>query len=775
MTISTSQAAPTAIHPRYRRIGHTRLAPMVAPALTIVLSSFLLFLVQPILAKQILPWFGGSAGVWTMCLVFFQMVLLLGYAYAHWLTRSRVGSRQFQLHISLLLVSCLTLPIIPSSFWKPGHGTEPALQILGLLCATVGLPYLLLTSTAPLLQRWLGGVAGSSSEQRSIYRLFALSNLGSLCGLLSYPFAIEPFATLRTQAWVWSSAYALFVACSITYAWRRRQQHGGEAGETASEAPPSLGRYAYWIGCSALGSTLLLSGTNQITQNVASIPLLWIVPLSMYLLSFVICFEGRSGRGWYERRFWITPAMLAAGAMAWALFADDGNLSFYVALPVFTIGLLLGCVVCHGELARSKPNPNYLTHFYLSLATGGALGGMLVGLVAPQVFDGYWEMPLAVVCLAGLGLYCCCEELRRHPRTSWTANLTFAAVATTLILLLLGGLPSALDNYALAWAKIVQGTARWGCAALLLLSALLLQRYRLWRAVALTALLCALTFNWSYYRHLSSGTEFSARNFYGTLRVIDAPYGAGRVRRLRHGVILHGSQVMEPAQRDTPTTYYGVSSGIGRTILSAHRTRGPLRIGSVGLGAGTLAAYGQPGDLFRVYELNPAVLDIAVNQFTYLKDSKARVQPVLGDARLSLELEVAQGAFDRPEQRFDVLSLDAFSGDAIPVHLLTAEAFATYLRVIKPDGVIAFHLSNRFLNLPPVVEQIARAAGFQAVLVADRPTTYELIAPSDWVLVTRNAAFLHDPELAAHISAIMPRSGLPGWTDQFTNLLQVLK
>jgi SAM-dependent methyltransferase len=775
MTISTSQAAPTAIPPRHLRIGHTRLARMVAPALTIVLSSFLLFLVQPILAKQILPWFGGSAGVWTICLVFFQLVLLLGYTYAHWLTRSRIGSRQFQLHISLLLISCLTLPIIPSSLWKPGQGTGPALQILGLLCATVGLPYLLLASTAPLLQRWLGGVAGSSSEQPSIYRLFALSNLGSLCGLLSYPFAIEPFATLRTQAWVWSCAYALFVACSITYAWRRRQQRGGEAGETAPAAAPALARYAYWIGCSALGSALLLSATNQITQNVASIPLLWIVPLSMYLLSFVICFEGRSGRGWYERRFWITPAMLAAGAMAWALFADGGNLSIYVALPVFTIGLLLGCVVCHGELARSKPNPNYLTHFYLSLATGGALGGMLVGLVAPQVFAGYWEMPLAVVCLAGLGLYCCREELRRHPGTSWTANLIVAAVATTLILLLLGRLPSALDSYALGWAKIVQGDARWGCAALLLVSALLLQRYRLWGAVALTALLSTVTFSWSYYRHLSSDTEFSARNFYGTLRVIDAPYGAGGIRRLRHGVILHGSQVMEPAQRNTPTTYYGVSSGIGRTILSRHRTLGPLRIGSVGLGAGTLAAYGQPGDLFRVYELNPAVLDIAVNQFTYLKDSKAQVQPVLGDARLSLELEVAQGAFDRPEQRFDVLSLDAFSGDAIPVHLLTAEAFATYVRVIKPDGVIAFHLTNLYLNLPPVVEQIARAAGFQAVLVADRPTTVELIAPSDWVLVTRNAAFLHDPELAAHIRAITPRSGLPGWTDQFTNLLQVLK
>ena len=752
---------------------------MLAPALTILLSSFLLFLVQPILAKQILPWFGGSAGVWTVCLVFFQLVLLLGYIYAHWLTRSRVGSRQFALHIALLLISCLTLPIIPGSFWKDAHGTEPALQVLGLLGATVGLPYFLLTSTAPLLQRWLSGLAASASEARSIYRLFALSNLGSLFGLLSYPFAIEPFATVRTQAWVWSCAYVLFVAFSICYAWRRRRvpelRHIDETGGTRSEeAPPSLGRYVYWIGCSALGATLLLAGTNQITQNVASIPLLWIVPLSIYLLSFVICFEGRSGRGWYERRFWVTPAMLATGAMAWALFADQGNLSLYVALPVFTIGLLLGCAVCHGELARSKPSANYLTHFYLSLATGGALGGILVGLVAPQVFDGYWEMALAVLCLSGLGLWCCTEELGRGPRTSWTANLILAVVAATLILLLLGGLPSALDSYALPWTKIVQGNARWGCAALLFVSALLLQRYRFWRAVGLTALLCCLSFEWSYYHSLATGTEFSARNFYGTLRVTESHYAQRRIRQLIHGVIVHGSQIMNPAQRALPTTYYGESSGIGRTILSEHQTVGPLRIGSIGLGAGTLATYGRPGDLFRVYELNPAVLHIAESQFTYLGDSKARVESVLGDARLSLEHEIAQDAFDRPEQRFDVLSVDAFSGDAIPVHLLTSEAFVTYARVTKPDGVIAFHLSNRYLDLAPVVEQLARDSGFHAVLVADRPRGQDVSA-SDWVLVTRSTAFLGQPEIAAYSTGIVPRSGLPVWTDQFTNLFQILK
>ena len=752
---------------------------MLAPALTILLSSFLLFLVQPILAKQILPWFGGSAGVWTVCLVFFQLVLLLGYAYAHWLTRRCSGSRQFVLHICLLLVSCLTLPIIPGSYWQHGQDSAPALQILGLLATTVGLPYFLLASTAPLLQRWLSGTTGSAARERSIYRLFALSNFGSLVGLLSYPFAIEPFATVHTQAWVWSAGYALFVACSISYAWSRRRlpalEHAGKTGATAPEAAPSFGNYAYWIGCSALGSTLLLSGTNQITQNVASIPLLWIVPLSIYLLSFVVCFEGRSGRGWYERRFWLTPAMLATAAMAWALSADQANLSIYVALPVFAVGLFLGCVMCHGELARSKPTPLYLTHFYLSLAAGGALGGLLVGLVAPQVFDGYWEMPLALLCLAVLGIYCCAEEVRRRPYISWTANCILASVVTILILLLLGKLPAALDRYTLQWAKITAGDARWGCAALLIMAALMLQRYRRWRAVALTALFCSVIFDVSYYRTLSNGTKFSARNFYGTLRVTESPHGAAQLRRLTHGTIQHGSQVMRAPQSEVPTTYYGLSSGIGRTLLSEHQTVGSLRIGSIGLGAGTLAAYGKRGDLFRVYELNPAVLQIADRQFTYLKDSKAHVESVLGDARLSLESEIARGAFDRPEQRFDVLSLDAFSGDAIPVHLLTAEAFATYTRVTKPDGVIAFHLSNRYLDLPPVVEHIARDAGFQAVLIADRPPALDLSLASDWVLVTRSTTFLRQPQIAAHATRIAPRSGVPVWTDQFTNLLQILK
>ena len=752
---------------------------MFAPALTILLSSFLLFLVQPILAKQILPWFGGSAGVWTVCLMFFQFVLLLGYGYAHLLTQRLPGPRQFVLHIVLLLASCLFLPIIPGSFWQPGQGSEPALRILELLAATVGLPYFLLASTAPLLQTWLSKEANYRTRERSIYRLFALSNLGSLVGLLSYPFAIEPFSPLRVQAWVWSFGYTFFVICFISYARKRRKLpdlgNAALVGAESFEYPPSLRLYAYWIGCAALGSALLLSVTNQITQNVASIPFLWIVPLSMYLLSFVICFEGRSGRGWYERRFWMTPAMLATGAMAWALFSNQSNLSIFTALPIFTVGILLGCIVCHGELARSKPDPGYLTHFYLSLATGGALGGLLVGIVAPQVFNNYWEMPLVLVGLAALGVYGCSEESHGYPKSSWTANFVATLFATTLILLLLGGFPSALDPYTLAWTKIAMGDARWGCGALLIVSALLLQRYRLFRAVALTALLCTLAFDWSAFHNLSAGSEFAVRNFYGTLRVIGSPYGITRIRRLKHGVILHGEQVMGLPERAIPTTYYGTTSGIGRAILSEQRDLGSIRIGSIGLGAGTLAAYGRSGDLLHVYELNPAVVDIARNQFSYLSDSKARIETILGDARLSLEHEIKHGMFDREMRQFDILSIDAFSGDAIPVHLLTREAFAIYARAIKPDGIIAFHLSNQYLDLSPVVDQIARNAGFHAVLIADRPQQRGLTSPTDWVLVTRSTAFLQRPEIAAFTERIVPRLGLPVWTDQFSNLFQILK
>lgn len=749
-------------------------ASAVPAALTILLSSFLLFLVQPIIAKQILPWFGGAAGTWNVCLVFFQLVLFLAYAYAHWLTQRLAGRRQFLLHIALLLTSCLLLPITPSRYWQQAHNVAPELQVLGVLTVTVGLPYFLLASNGPLLQRWLSAAQGRGPTP-AIYRLFALSNLGSLLGLLSYPFAIEPLAPLRTQAAVWSLAFVVFVVSSVICAWRCWRNRESTvavvppaAERCASASAPAGLDYARWAGCAALGSILLVAATSQITQNVAAIPLLWIVPLGMYLLSFAVCFEGRGGLGWYERRFWLTPAMIATGAMAWALSADSGNLSVYVALPLFACGVFLGCMVCHGELARSKPSPRYLTHFYLCLAGGGAAGGLLTALIAPQVFAGYWEMPLVLVALAALGTACSSRAESQEVRKSWTINLMLASLVAGVVLVLLGVLPPSGPT---EWAKIVQGDARWGCGALLLMTAALLQAYGYGRAVALTAVLCSVAFGWCYYANLVGKTDFGVRNFYGTLLVTKP--SPERVRLLMHGVIVHGSQSL--THPEIPTTYYGRTSGIGRAIEAMRRSGTPLRIGSVGLGAGTLAAYGTRDDLLRVYELNPAVIDIARRHFTYLRDTKARTELVLGDARLSLEREIAAGAFDDRAQRFDVLSLDAFSGDAIPVHLLTLEAFEDYTRVMKPDGVVAFHLSNRYLNLPPIVAAFARAKGYQAVLVQDRPQGQGLDVPSDWVLVSRNTAFLSQPEIASHGVPLEPLAGLPMWTDQFTSLLQVLK
>jgi SAM-dependent methyltransferase len=700
---------------------------MAAAALTILLSSFLLFLVQPIIAKQILPWFGGSAGVWTVCLVFFQTVLVLGYAYAHLLARGRMASRQFVPHIALLLGSLTSLPIIASAFWKPGNGAQPALRILSLLLTTVGLPYFLLASTAPLIQRWLSTADSFSSRDRSIYRLFALSNLGSLLGLLCYPFAIEPWIPLRAQAYAWSTGYLAFVGCSIGYAWSRWSKsetanlsvEDGPA-TIASAASPGVALYAYWIGCAALGSILLLSVTNQITQNVASVPLLWLVPLSLYLLSFTICFQGHDGRGWYQRRLWVAPAMLFTAAMAWALLADRVHVPVAAAILLFTAGMFVGCMVCHGELALTKPEPAHLTHFYLSVAAGGALGGLLVGMVAPLIFDAYWEMPLALIALSGLLLYCTRQEARSSTRIHRATNAVL-----------------------------------WG--------------------LGLTAFLCTLYFSGHYYRVLSADTRYSSRNFYGTLRVTQSPYDGGHIRYLTHGTILHGSQVMQLPLREEATTYFGKSSGIGRAIACADGWSRPLRIGSIGLGIGTLAAYARSGDVFRVYELNPAVIDVAETEFRYLKDSKAEIQLVLGDARLSLEQEIAQGRFDRPEQRFDVLSVDAFSGDAIPVHLLTREAFDIYARVTRPDGIIAFHLSNRFLNLPPLVARIAQDARYHVALIADRPPAGSLMRSSDWLLVTRNTAALSQPEISGHTKPVVALDDLPVWTDQFTNLVRILK
>ena len=742
---------------------------MVLYGITIVTSAFLLFLVQPIIAKQILPWFGGSAAVWTTCVVFFQAVLLAGYAYAHGLTR-RSPRTQALLHIALLASSVVALPIIASSAWKPTPASDPTWRILGLLVATIGLPYFLLSSTGPLIQKWFADDRVHASRSASVYRLFALSNFGSLVGLLIYPFVVEPYATLAAQSWGWSAGYALFALTCVACAWRVRTRGAVEAGDAGasqaieSSAAPGVARSAFWVGCAALGSMLLLALTNHITQNIASIPFLWVLPLSLYLLSFVVVFEGRAGRGWYVRRWWLGPVLAAVIAMAWALTTHRGVLSIYAAIPIYAAGLFLASVFCHGELAASKPAPAYLTQFYLCLSAGGAIGGLFVALAAPKLFNNYWETPLALVGVCALGLF----AVRERRAIAWLIGGALGVVAAALILIAAGGSPFESTRAS------IPGQDSTAFIVILLIAAALIFVAVAWRrwplAIAIAAFACTGFYSWKYYRFLSEDTIYASRNFYGTLRVKQTDAGPLQQRRLLHGVILHGDQYTAPDRRRTPTTYYGPGSGIALALRELRPDHAPLDVAMIGLGTGTLTAWGKVGDRYRIYELNPAVLDVARRHFTYLSDSQAAITPVLGDARLSMERELADGS----AVPFDVIAVDAFSSDSIPVHLITREALAVYLRHLKPDGVIAFHVSNRFLKLAPVVAQLADDAGLTAINVIDDPNE-EAYSNSEWVLVTRNDDFLDREAVIDASTEIDDIPGLPIWTDQFNNLFKILK
>jgi SAM-dependent methyltransferase len=669
---------------------------MVLYALTIFTSAFLLFLVQPIIAKQILPWFGGSAAVWTTCLVFFQFLLLAGYAYADWTTRKLSPRAQVALHVALLAVSLASLPIIPGAGWKPAGDEDPTWRILGLLTVTMGLPYFLLSTTGPLVQAWFARTFPAGT----VYRLFALSNFGSLLALLSYPFAFEFWVPTRVQSWAWSAAYVAFAglcAASAVYGARtaaHREQTPVSPVFPESGPAPGAGDYAAWLLYSAMGAFMLLAVTNHITHDVASVPFLWILPLTLYLLSFILCFEGR---GWYQRLIFLGPLLVVVAAMAYALHAERGLMDIKEAVPLTMVGLFVICMFFHGELAACKPAPRYLTRFYLMVSLGGALGGLAVGLVAVKLFNTYYEF--------GIGL---------------VATLVIAAYVTR----------------------------------------------NMHSAVPMLVLIAVGFSGYHIYAHIADITRdarIMTRNFYGALRVKDSGTGKDLSRRLVHGAIMHGEQYLAPERRNEATTYYGATAGITPVL----RALGPAaRVGVIGLGTGTLAVYGRKDDVYRFYEINPQVIEIARSEFSFLGDSAARIETVLGDARLAMEREAPQD--------YDVLVVDAFSSDSIPVHLITREAMDVYLRHVKPGGIVAFHVTNRFLNLAPVVKGIADARGLHTALISDDAEDSDL-SRTDWVLVTRSKAALERPGIAKVTSAIESIRGLGLWTDDFNNLFQILK
>jgi hypothetical protein len=656
-----------------------------APA--IFLSSALLFLLQPMAAKAILPWFGGSAGVWTACMLFFQVVLLLGYLYAYGITRHLNGRAQVVVHLGLLLLSLTMLPVNLAN--RRNFGADhPVPHILATLGASICLPYFVLSTTGPLLQAWYARKSHASFP----YRLFALSNLASLAALVAYPLGVEPVLSLNRQFLAWSAAYLGFFLLTGLAALRGapKQPRGGPYRLGSSVAQSFV-----WIALAACASTLWLAIANHLSQEVAAVPFLWILPLGLYLLSFILCFDRE---GWYRPRVyrWILPVAWLAMSFRLARQGLIGDLHGEILL--FSAALFVCCMFCHGELARRKPEPKEgLSFFYLMVATGGALGAVFVGLVAPHVFSTYLELPLgiALCMILGVALLYGYSSPRQLARLIVVAMLAFV----------LGPL----------------------------------------------------------FRSTGTTTLLRVRNFYGTLQVIESGIAEMAARALYNGTILHGIEFSSPERSRIATTYYGPQSGAGLVLQSRHSS--PQRIGVVGLGVGTLAAYGRAGDSFRFYEINPAVIRIASEHFRFLKESEARTEVVAGDGRLALERE--------PEHAFDVLALDAFSGDAIPVHLLTKEAFEIYFRHLRPGGIIAVHVTNKYLDLASVVQSIAVSIGKQSLLIhsdADRQhATYE----AEWSLVAEDRGALRNFEALGHpLRAARP---LRPWTDQYSNLFQILK
>jgi SAM-dependent methyltransferase len=663
---------------------------------TVFLGAFLLFLLEPLFAKLILPRFGGAAAVWAACLVFFQCALLLGYLYADGTSRRLSPARQSQLHTALLLLALLFLPIAPRFVQALSTSGDPASAILLLLTVSIGLPFMLLSATSPLAQVWYA----RTSAQSDPYHLFALSNLASLLALLSYPLLIERHLAAHQQTTLWSVLFGIFAVLCGAAAWLARVgmfQVPTQSKQSESATSPTLRERLLWLGLAACGSILLLSITNKLLEDVAPVPLLWVLPLALYLLTFTLAF---SKRMFYWRWLVVRFLAVALGSLGYAIYEPMYTESVQVSVPVYCAALFLCCWFCHGELALRRPAARYITSFYLMLSLGGALGGIFVGLAAPNLFTAIYELPLALVLTALLAVAALWPQ-------GWLIRLFWMAAAASMFLVLVRNV-----------------------------------------------------------RDYDQNTIVRMRSFYGALRVreftnwLKEPY-----RTLYNGKIEHGAQYVNPPSSLLPTTYYGPNSGVGLAL--AHCCPNAKRVGAIGLGAGTLAAYGKTSDYFRFYEINPQVIAIAKSSFSYLRDSAARIDVVLGDARLSLQSE--------PPQQFDVLAVDAFSGDAIPVHLLTREAFALYLRHLKPDGILAVHTSNSYLNLPPVVQLLASEAGRDTQMITNDDDRRKLIDSSDWVLVSRNMRFLDSIDSTVMIEPITVPPNLRVWTDDFNNLFQILR
>ena len=715
-------------------------------AISIFLSAFLLFQIQPMIGKFILPWFGGTPAVWSTVMLFFQVLLTGGYAYAYWLIARVNAKKQIILHIALIGLAIITLvslsfswtsPITPGSSLKPENINTPVLDIFRLLVISVGVPYFVLAANGPLMQAWFSRVF----PKQSYARLYALSNLGSLLGLLAYPVLIEPNLSLRGQGWTWAIGFALFGFLASWIAVR-----SGRATSLAKSVidpakltislPFSL--MSLWILLSGTASLFLLSVTNQISQEVAVIPFLWILPLTLYLLSFILTFSGERA---YNRKFYAWLFVLSATLTLFVML-NTTALHVYWQILAYCLLLFAACMLCHGELYLLRPAADHLTMFYLMVSIGGAFGGLFVSLIAPLIFNGYWEFFVALAMTISILLPILRPSLRVAPRAERSDERSSR--------------PTQLQRaheQSPATSGELTGRARFVFMIFLLVTGML-----------------ALVSN------VASGARYSKRNFYGVIRVHEQiPQGSTEPAYvMSHGITVHGLQFINPALRDLPTTYYVPESGAGLVLQNHPQSGNGMKVGLLGLGAGTLVAYAQPGDEYRLYEINPVVVDLAEgkgNYFSFLSDHQAKIVTILGDARISLERELA----DSNSQSFDVLVLDTFSSDSIPVHLVTKEAFALYLEHLAPDGIIAAHITNLHLDLQPVFWQLAQYYDLHMVRINYEGDSNGGYA-SHWILCSRDPALLETlaiQERAIHLDGYS--TNLKLWTDDYSNLFQILK
>jgi hypothetical protein len=751
-------------------------------ALAIFVSAFLLFQVQLILGKEVLPLFGGASAVWTVCVFVFELLFLAGYGYSHALATWLPVRKQAILHGAILGASAVFLgilgyvrsaPIGPRADWRPQPGASPTWTIIEFLLSSIGLPFVLLSATSPLLQHW----AAQIWHKKAPYRLYALSNVGSLLGLLSYPVLIEPYIGLRAQRWVWAAGYGLFLACYLFSAGRAMRSAFPAAAKEklvpdlhAGEPPAGWASGMLWLSLAACASVLLLATTNLICQDIAVSPFLWVLALSLYLLSFVLCFD--SDR-WYRREIFF-PAFAATVGWVIVVSLPGAEYTVLTQLAAYSALLFTGCMVCHGEVARARPPAESLTAYYLCIAAGGVVGGLAVSLVAPGIFPNYWEYPLGVLgCMAAL------LGVSMQDRSSWwykgRASLAFLILTGVALLL-----PAVL-------APLWGGVARWprsvGLYAGAALAGVAAWRYAIERRAPLAAPSPGLVRNTSrvLLALLTAGLVIPqksslyhviaySRNFYGVLSVVSVEKENYLV--LRDGSTVHGIQYQDAQRARLATGYYGPASGANLVIRNWPQH--PMRVGLVGMGIGTLATLAQPGDVYRFYEINPDVHRLssgAQPYFTYLRDSPGRIEVVPGDARLSLEREAERG----DTQKFDVLVLDAFSSDAIPMHLLTREAFRLYARHLRaPSSVIAVHISNQTVDLRPVLAGIAGNFGFHALRVYPLDPSGPF-SQSDWVLLSLDPVSLSGGDLSRH-SEPFPAGIQPiSWTDDYFNLLRIIR